>query len=183
MTVDRGGARWPCRGVPKRRWKQLIDGSPHDKQSTGCGGRRSAICLSSPRLLDLAFRRGGEAGAWRGWRLCRYARMPRRKVPTAVDLSDSQLDAVKVAPVEAPRPFRSRRMRSAASTSMRRWRCRFSRPMRGRIIALFGSVGDDVKKGQTLFTIDSPDLLQAESTLISAAGRFGSRHQEPATSA
>jgi cobalt-zinc-cadmium efflux system membrane fusion protein len=35
---------------------------------------------------------------------------------------------------------------------------------------LFGSVGDDVKKGQTLFTIDSPDLLQAESTLISDAG-------------
>jgi len=31
-------------------------------------------------------------------------------------------------------------------------------------------VGDDVKKGQTLFTIDSPDLLQAESTLIAAAG-------------
>jgi cobalt-zinc-cadmium efflux system membrane fusion protein len=27
-----------------------------------------------------------------------------------------------------------------------------------------------VKKGQTLFTIDSPDLLQAESTLIAAAG-------------
>ena len=43
-------------------------------------------------------------------------------------------------------------------------------PYEGRIIALFGSVGDDVKKGQTLFTIDSPDLLQAESTLISAAG-------------
>ena len=27
-----------------------------------------------------------------------------------------------------------------------------------------------MKKGQTLFTIDSPDLLQAESTLIAAAG-------------
>jgi membrane fusion protein, heavy metal efflux system len=43
-------------------------------------------------------------------------------------------------------------------------------PYQGRIIALFASVGDDVKKGQTLFTIDSPDLLQAESTLIAAAG-------------
>jgi membrane fusion protein, heavy metal efflux system len=43
-------------------------------------------------------------------------------------------------------------------------------PYQGRIIALFGSVGDDVKKGQTLFTIDSPDLLTAESTLIAAAG-------------
>ena len=43
-------------------------------------------------------------------------------------------------------------------------------PYQGRIIALFAKVGDDVKKGQTLFTIDSPDLLQAESTLIAAAG-------------
>jgi cobalt-zinc-cadmium efflux system membrane fusion protein len=43
-------------------------------------------------------------------------------------------------------------------------------PYAGRIISLFASVGDDVKKGQTLFTIDSPDLLSAESTLIAAAG-------------
>jgi membrane fusion protein, heavy metal efflux system len=43
-------------------------------------------------------------------------------------------------------------------------------PYQGRIIRLFAEVGDDVKKGQTLFTVDSPDLLQAESTLIAAAG-------------
>jgi cobalt-zinc-cadmium efflux system membrane fusion protein len=43
-------------------------------------------------------------------------------------------------------------------------------PYQGKIIALFARIGDDVKKGQTLFTIDSPDLLQAESTLISTAG-------------
>src|SRR6202042_2375435 len=39
----------------------------------------------------------------------------------------------------------------------------------GRINGLFAKVGDEVKKGQVLFTIDSPDLLQASSTLISAA--------------
>ena len=43
-------------------------------------------------------------------------------------------------------------------------------PYQGRIVSLFPKVGDDVQKGQTLFTIDSADLLQAESTLISAAG-------------
>lgn len=43
-------------------------------------------------------------------------------------------------------------------------------PYQGRIIALFASLGSDVQKGQTLFTIDSPDLLSAESTLIGAAG-------------
>ena len=40
----------------------------------------------------------------------------------------------------------------------------------GRIIKAFSKVGDTVKKDQPLFTIDSTDLLQAESTLISAAG-------------
>jgi cobalt-zinc-cadmium efflux system membrane fusion protein len=40
----------------------------------------------------------------------------------------------------------------------------------GRIVSLFAKVGDDVQKGQPLFTIDSPDLVQAESTLIGAAG-------------
>jgi cobalt-zinc-cadmium efflux system membrane fusion protein len=43
-------------------------------------------------------------------------------------------------------------------------------PYSGRIVALFAEVGNDVKKGQTLFTIDSADLLQAESNLIAAAG-------------
>jgi cobalt-zinc-cadmium efflux system membrane fusion protein len=37
-------------------------------------------------------------------------------------------------------------------------------------VALFAKVGDDVQKGQTLFTIDSPDLIQAEANLISTAG-------------
>ena len=43
-------------------------------------------------------------------------------------------------------------------------------PNAGRIIAAQANVGDRVLRGQILFTIDSPDLLQAESTLISAAG-------------
>jgi membrane fusion protein, heavy metal efflux system len=43
-------------------------------------------------------------------------------------------------------------------------------PFQGKIIALFAKAGDDVQKGTALFTIDSPDLVQAESTLVSAAG-------------
>jgi cobalt-zinc-cadmium efflux system membrane fusion protein len=43
-------------------------------------------------------------------------------------------------------------------------------PYQGRILELFAKVGDEVTKGQRLFTIDSPDLIQAESTLIAAAG-------------
>jgi cobalt-zinc-cadmium efflux system membrane fusion protein len=40
----------------------------------------------------------------------------------------------------------------------------------GKIIKAFYNVGDDVRQGDILFTIDSPDLLQAESTLLAASG-------------
>ncbi len=43
-------------------------------------------------------------------------------------------------------------------------------PYQGRIISASLNVGDAVEKDQVLFTIDSPDLLAAESTLIAAAG-------------
>jgi membrane fusion protein, heavy metal efflux system len=43
-------------------------------------------------------------------------------------------------------------------------------PYQGLILKLFAKVGDDVQRGETLYTIRSPDLIQAESTLIAAAG-------------
>lgn len=42
----------------------------------------------------------------------------------------------------------------------------------GKIIETFAKLGDSVKKGQPLFTIESPDLVQAENTLISTAATF-----------
>jgi cobalt-zinc-cadmium efflux system membrane fusion protein len=43
-------------------------------------------------------------------------------------------------------------------------------PYQGRIVQLFAMLGDNVKRGQPLLTIQSPDLIQADSTLIAAAG-------------
>jgi cobalt-zinc-cadmium efflux system membrane fusion protein len=43
-------------------------------------------------------------------------------------------------------------------------------PYQGKIINLFAKIGDEVTKDQTLFTIDSPDLLAANANLIAAAG-------------
>lgn len=40
----------------------------------------------------------------------------------------------------------------------------------GRIVRLNAKLGDTVTRGETLFTIESPDLIQADSTLIAAAG-------------
>jgi cobalt-zinc-cadmium efflux system membrane fusion protein len=45
-------------------------------------------------------------------------------------------------------------------------------PYQGKILKTFVELGDDVQKGQQLYTIDSPDLVQAESTLIGAAAAY-----------
>jgi cobalt-zinc-cadmium efflux system membrane fusion protein len=86
-----------------------------------------------------------------------------------VDLSDSQLASVKVEPIE-DRDFPQEKEAVGSIDFNEDMAVQVFTPYQGRIIGLFASVGDDVKKGQTLFTIDSPDLLQAESTLIAAAG-------------
>lgn len=40
----------------------------------------------------------------------------------------------------------------------------------GKIVKAFFNLGDEVRQGDLLFTIDSPDLVQAESTLLASAG-------------
>src|SRR5947209_4367729 len=87
----------------------------------------------------------------------------------SVNLSDSQLASVKVEPV-AERDFPIEKQAVGSIDFNGEMSVQVFTPYPGRIIGLFAKVGDDVKKGQTLFTIDSPDLLQAESTLIAAAG-------------
>jgi cobalt-zinc-cadmium efflux system membrane fusion protein len=89
--------------------------------------------------------------------------------PDSIDLSDAQLSAVKVEPVEE-RDFPTEKEAVGSIDFDEEMSVQVFTPYAGRIIGLFASVGDDVKKGQTLFTIDSPDLLSAESTLIAAAG-------------
>lgn len=46
-------------------------------------------------------------------------------------------------------------------------------PYQGKILKAYAEIGDEVVKGKTLFTIESPDLIQVESTLIAAAGVYG----------
>jgi membrane fusion protein, heavy metal efflux system len=45
-----------------------------------------------------------------------------------------------------------------------------SSPYAGRVASVAAEEGGTVRKGQLLFTIDSPDLLQAESALLAADG-------------
>ncbi len=89
--------------------------------------------------------------------------------PLSVNLSDTQLASVKVEPV-GEREFPIEKQAVGSISFNEESAVQVFTPFQGKIIALFAKVGDDVIKGQTLFTIASPDLLQAESTLISAAG-------------
>jgi cobalt-zinc-cadmium efflux system membrane fusion protein len=87
----------------------------------------------------------------------------------SIELSETQLKSVKVAAVEE-RDFPIEKEAVGSIDFNEELLTRVFTPYQGRIIGLFAKVGDEVEKGQLLFTIDSPDLLQACSTLISAAG-------------
>src|SRR6266851_1862342 len=89
--------------------------------------------------------------------------------PDSVDLSDSQLASVKVEPV-GDYVFPIEKGAVGSIDFNQEMSVQVFTPYQGRIVGLFAKVGDEVKKGQTLFTIDSPDLLQANSTLIAASG-------------
>jgi cobalt-zinc-cadmium efflux system membrane fusion protein len=51
-------------------------------------------------------------------------------------------------------------------------------PYQGKIITALANPGDEVQKGQAIYTVASPDLIQAESTLIGAAGTFAFTSKE-----
>jgi len=88
--------------------------------------------------------------------------------PAAVELLETQLKAVKVE-VASERDFPVERSAVGSIDFNEELLTQVFTPYQGRIVGLFAKVGDEVKKGQTLFTIDSPDLVQASSTLISSA--------------
>jgi membrane fusion protein, heavy metal efflux system len=96
-------------------------------------------------------------------------RAERPPAADSVELSETQLKFVKVAIVEE-HDFPIEKGAVGSIEFNQELLTQVFTPYQGRIIGLFAKVGDEVRKGETLFTIDSPDLLQACSTLISAAG-------------
>ena len=86
-----------------------------------------------------------------------------------IDLTDTQVKLIKVGFVEE-RHFVPKRdaVGSIAFNDDRSVQVFPTYP--GKITEIFTDVGRDVEKGQPLYAVDSPDLLQAESTLISTAG-------------
>lgn len=86
----------------------------------------------------------------------------------AVDLSPSQLNAIKVEPVgtfEFPVDKETVGSISFADDLS----VQVFPNYQGKLIKCLAELGDQVQKGQPLYTMESPDLIQAESNLIGAA--------------
>jgi len=89
-------------------------------------------------------------------------------VEASVDLAPSQTNAIKIEPV-ATHLFSVQKTAVGSIDYDEDLSVQVFPPYQGKIITNLFNLGDDVQKGQPLYTIDSPDLVQAESTLISAA--------------
>ncbi len=87
----------------------------------------------------------------------------------SVQLTDAQLKSIKIS-AAAERAFPQERTAVGSIDFNENLAVQVFSPYQGKIIKAYVEVGDQVKKGQTLFTIESPDLIQADSNLIAAAG-------------
>jgi cobalt-zinc-cadmium efflux system membrane fusion protein len=96
-------------------------------------------------------------------------RAPAQAAKVEVELTERQAAAIQVGPVGRA-TFEVAKQAVGNIDFNQNMMVQVFTPYAGRIIAAQPNVGDRVLRGQVLFTIDSPDLLQAESTLIAAAG-------------
>jgi len=89
----------------------------------------------------------------------------------SLDLNDTQVKTIRFGPV-GTHTFPRQRVAVGNIDFNEDLAVQVFSPYAGRIIQAFAQLGDGIEKGKPLFTIDSPDLVQAESTLIAAAGVY-----------
>ncbi len=87
----------------------------------------------------------------------------------SVDLTEKQAASLKIGPV-ASRDFVIQKTAVGTIDFNENLLVQVFSQYQGKILKAFYNIGDEVKAGDVLFTIDSPDLLQAESTLLATAG-------------
>src|ERR1700730_13067649 len=87
----------------------------------------------------------------------------------AVDLTEKQAASLKVGAITA-RDFALLKTAVGTIDFNENLLVQVFSQYQGKILKAFYNIGDEVKAGDALFTIDSPDLLQAESTLLASAG-------------
>lgn len=105
------------------------------------------------------------------------AAAPTKNAEPAVDLTASQLQAIKIEPV-GTYSFPVENDTVGSIDFDEDLSVQVFPPYQGTIIEALAEVGNEVQKGQPLYTIKSPDLIQAESTLIGAAATFDLNNKE-----
>jgi membrane fusion protein, heavy metal efflux system len=87
----------------------------------------------------------------------------------SVDLTEKQAASLRIGPV-ASRDFVIQKTAVGTIDFNENLLVQVFSQYQGKILKAFYNIGEEVKAGDVLFTIDSPDLLQAESTLLATAG-------------
>ncbi|MGA2550006.1 MAG: efflux RND transporter periplasmic adaptor subunit [Burkholderiaceae bacterium] len=119
-----------------------------------CSGGKPAVAASQSPAVDAANAKGERDRSGSN--------------EAALDLNDKQLKSVHVDAVST-QAFPRRREAVGSIDFDEDVAVQVFTPYPGRIIEAHAKVGDDVREGGLLFTVDSPDLVQAESNLIAAA--------------
>jgi cobalt-zinc-cadmium efflux system membrane fusion protein len=86
-----------------------------------------------------------------------------------VELSDKQTGTLKIGPV-ASREFALLKTAVGTIDFNENLLVQVFSQYQGKILKAFYNIGEEVQSGDVLFTIDSPDLLAAESALLAAGG-------------
>ena len=105
------------------------------------------------------------------------AAAPSKAAEATVDLSASQLATIKIEPVGTYMfPVENEAVGNIDFDED--LSVQVFPPYQGTIIDTLAEIGNDVKKDQPLYSIKSPDLIQAESNLIGAAATFELTNKE-----
>ena len=105
------------------------------------------------------------------------AAAPSKPAESTVDLSASQLATIKIEPVGTYMfPVENEAVGNIDFDED--LSVQVFPPYQGTIIDTLAEIGNDVKKDQPLYSIKSPDLIQAESNLIGAAATFELTNKE-----
>lgn len=86
---------------------------------------------------------------------------------SSVTLDASQIGSIKLATATS-RAFRGEKLTTGRIAFNEEFLTPVFSPYTGRVIRLLAKPGDVIKQGSPLFEIDTPDLVQAESDLITA---------------
>ncbi len=94
---------------------------------------------------------------------------PARAGAPTIELKAKQFELIKLGVVEK-RAFRIVKAAVGAVDFNQDRSTQVSSPYQGRILDVFVNLGDRVRRGDPLFTVESPDLMTAEANLIQTAG-------------